>query len=83
MPKLRSLSGKEVIRIFLRFGFEIASQRGSHVKLRRFLPDGTKQTLTIPLHEDLDRGTIRAIFRQALRYIPEEELRPHFYGYYS
>jgi len=80
MPKLRSLSGKEVIRILLRFGFEIASQRGSHVKLRRFLPDGTKQTLTIPLHEDLDRGTIRAIFRQALRYIPEEELKPHFYG---
>jgi len=80
MPKLRSLNGKEVVRIFSQFGFEIASQRGSHVKLRRVLPDGTKQTLTIPMHEELDKGTIRAIFRQALRYIPEEELRPHFYG---
>jgi len=27
----------------------------------------------------LDKGTLKAIFRQALRYIPEEELRPYFY----
>jgi len=53
---------------------------GRHVKLRRILSDGTKQTLTIPLHEELDRGTLRAIYRQALRYIPEEKLKPHFYG---
>jgi len=59
---------------------ESFSQRGSHVKLRRVLLDGTKQTLTIPLHEELDKGTLRAIFRQALRYIPEEEVKPYFYG---
>ncbi|RKY57587.1 MAG: type II toxin-antitoxin system HicA family toxin [Candidatus Latescibacterota bacterium] len=80
MPKLKILSGREVVGIFSHFGFEVVSQRGSHVKLRRTLPDGTKQSLTIPLHEELDRGTLRAIFRQALRYIPEEELRPYFYG---
>ena len=80
MSKLKTLSGGEVIRILSRFGFGVVSQKGSHVKLRRVLSDGTKQTLTIPLHEELDRGTLRAIFRQALRYIPEEELRPHFYG---
>jgi hypothetical protein len=28
----------------------------------------------------VDKGTLRAIFRQALRYITEAELRPHFYG---
>lgn len=79
MPRLKNLSGREVIAIFSRFGFRILSQRGSHVKLRRILPDGEKQTLTIPLHQELDRGTLRAIFRQALRYVPEEELRPYFY----
>ncbi|MCK4475113.1 MAG: type II toxin-antitoxin system HicA family toxin [Methanophagales archaeon] len=47
--------------------------------MRRFLPGATKQTLTVPMHEELDKGTVRAIFRQALRYIPEEELKPHFY----
>jgi len=80
MPKLKTLSGREVVKILSRFGFKVVSQRGSHVKMRRILLDGTKQTLTIPLHEELDKGTLRAIFRQALRYIPEEDLKPHFYG---
>jgi len=80
MPRLKTLSGRDVVKILSRFGFKVVSQRGSHVKLRRILSDGTKQTLTIPLHEEMDMGTLRAIFRQALRYIPEEELKPHFYG---
>lgn len=79
MPKLRVLSGKEVVKILSKFGFEVVSQKGSHVKLRRVLPDGTKQTLTVPLHDELDKGTLKAIIRQASRYIPEEELRPYFY----
>jgi len=79
MSKLRILSGEEIVKIFSRFGFKIVSQKGSHVKLRRILKDGTKQTLTIPLHKELDKGTTKAIFRQALRYIPEEKLKPHFY----
>jgi predicted RNA binding protein YcfA (HicA-like mRNA interferase family) len=80
MPKLKSLGGEDVIRIFSELGFEIASQRGSHAKLRRVLSNGTKQTLTIPQHKELDKGTLRAVFRQASRYIPEEQLRPHFYS---
>ncbi|MCX8184055.1 MAG: type II toxin-antitoxin system HicA family toxin [Crenarchaeota archaeon] len=79
MPRLKILGGKDVVKILSRFGFTIISQRGSHVKLRRILPDGTKQSLTIPLHEELDKGTLKAIYRQALRFIPEEELKPHFY----
>jgi len=79
MPKLRSLSGEDVVRIFSQFGFEIVSQKGSHVKLRRILSNGTKETLTIPFHKELDKGTLRAIFRQTLRYLPEEQLKPYFY----
>jgi predicted RNA binding protein YcfA (HicA-like mRNA interferase family) len=80
MPKLKRLSGLDVVRIFEALGFEQISQRGSHVKLRRILPDGTKQTLTIPAHPELDKGTLKAIYRQAMRYIPESELQPHFYS---
>jgi len=79
MPKLRRLSGAEVIRIFEHFGFVIHAQRGSHVKLRRIGILGEKQTLTVPLHTELDTGTLRAIFRQATQYITENELRPYFY----
>lgn len=80
MPRLRRLSGAEVVSILARFGFKIHSQRGSHVKLRRELPDGTVQALTIPAHPELDTGTCRAILRQASRFVPEENLRPQFYS---
>lgn len=56
MPKLRRLSGKEVIGILGRFGFSAVTQRGSHVKLRRFAA-GAMQILTVPAHPELDLGT--------------------------
>jgi predicted RNA binding protein YcfA (HicA-like mRNA interferase family) len=78
MPKLRTLSGDDLVAIFKRFGFTKFSQRGSHVKLLRKTQQG-RQTLTIVLHREVDRGTLRAIFRQALRFIPETELSPYFF----
>ena len=80
MPRLRRLSGADVVQILAGFGFVVHTQVGSHVKLRRIGPRGEKQTLTIPLHKELDTGTLRAIIRQASHYMPEDELRPHFYA---
>ena len=77
MPKLRRISGATLVLIFGRFGFEVVASRGSHAKLRRYV--GTvKQTITVPLHDELDTGTLRAILRQASACIPESELLPHF-----
>lgn len=80
MPSLRRLSGREVIRIFESFGFEVISQQGSHVKLRRETGDFGRQTLVVPNHPEIDTGTLRSIMRQAGRYISEAELRDHFYA---
>lgn len=79
MPKLRRLSGDEVITILGQFGFQVHAQRGSHVKLRRVVSAGERQTLTLPRHRELDRGTLRAILRQASRFVPGEQLSPYFY----
>ena len=78
MLKLRVLSGREVIVIFLRLGFLEVSQKGSHVKLRRTV-DGVRQTLTIPDHKEIARFTLHEIYRQALPYISEKELRKEFF----
>ena len=78
MPKLRRLAGRDVLTILHGFGFQESSQRGSHVKLVREV-EGARQVLTVPLHTELDPGTLRAIFRQAGRFIAEQDLRPHFY----
>lgn len=79
MPKLKNLSGADVVAIFESFGFAVSAQRGSHVKLKR--KNGmANQTLTVPLHKEMDKGTLKAIYNQASRYIQENDLHPHFYS---
>jgi predicted RNA binding protein YcfA (HicA-like mRNA interferase family) len=79
MTRLRTLSARDVLRALGSFGFEVVSMRGSHAKVRRVLASGERQTLTVPLHNSLDPGTLRAIFRQAMRYVPEADLRAWFF----
>jgi len=79
MPKLRLLSGEDVIAILKSFGFVVAGQKGSHVKMKR-VTDDDAQTLTIPNHRELDKGTIKAIFNQMSKYISTSELKKHFYA---
>ena len=79
-PRLKRLSARDVLAALKAFGFEVVATRGSHAKLRRVTDHDQTQTLTLPLHKDLDPGTIRAIYRQATRFIPEVALRPWFYG---
>ena len=59
MPKLKPLSGEDLLRIFAGFGFIKVSQRGSHIKLRRQVTGRSRQILTIPLHREVDKGTLR------------------------
>jgi predicted RNA binding protein YcfA (HicA-like mRNA interferase family) len=80
MPRLRRLSARQILRVLQASGFSIVSVRGSHAKLRRETEGRPPQILTVPLHRELAPGTVQAIYRQALRFIPEEELRPHFFG---
>lgn len=62
MPRLRRLSGAELVRIFRRFGFAVHSQRGSHIKMRRVGPEGAAETLTIPAHQEVKIGTSTRFF---------------------
>ena len=81
MPgRLKVLSGAEVVRVFEGLGFQVVRQSGSHVKLRRVGPSGRQETLHVPLHAQLKRGTLRAIVRQASEFVSIDELRPHFFG---
>jgi len=79
-PRLRRLSAREILAALKHFGFEVVATRGRHAKLRRTTTRGDQQTLTVPVHKDLDVGTIQAIYRQATRFIPEADLRTWFYS---
>ena len=62
MSRLPVVSGAECIKALGKVGFSVYRQRGSHIVLVRKSPSA--QT-TIPNHKELDRGTLRAIIRQA------------------
>lgn len=62
MPKL--YSAKEAISAFRRAGFEIVSQRGSHLKMRG-IRDGKIQTVIIPNYKEIPQGTFSSILNQA------------------
>ncbi|MDR3489297.1 MAG: type II toxin-antitoxin system HicA family toxin [Bradyrhizobium sp.] len=72
------LSGAEVTAILGKFGFIVVGHAGSHAKLRRITPYGP-QMLIVPIHKEIPRGTLRGIFGQATRFIPQADLHPHFY----
>ncbi len=78
MARLRRQSGTEVVRALRRVGFEVMATRGSHAKLQRKTV-GRTQTLTVPFHDELALGTLQAIYRQALKFVCERDLRPLFY----
>lgn len=80
MARLRRLTSRAVLRILRGFGFEIVSIRGSHAKLVRVTASGQRQVLTVPVHAELQVGTIRAIYRQASRFIDSAELQRKFYS---
>ena len=58
MPKLKRLSGCDVLAIFVEFGFESFSQRGSHIKLPRTL----RSTRERP-QRSTDRPSVRSCER--------------------
>ena len=59
--RLPIISGQQAIKVFVKQGYLVQRQRGSHVML---VKEGTGR-LTVPLHTELDRGTLRALIRAA------------------
>ncbi|MFH0713791.1 MAG: type II toxin-antitoxin system HicA family toxin [Candidatus Micrarchaeota archaeon] len=64
MPKLPPLSGKEVIKALSKVDFQPARQKGSHVILVKKTND-VKLAVVVPLHNEIDIGTLLEIIRQA------------------
>ncbi|MFT5370207.1 MAG: putative RNA binding protein YcfA (HicA-like mRNA interferase family) [Candidatus Latescibacterota bacterium] len=62
MNKLPAVSGRACVQALLKVGFVVKRQKGSHIILRR---DDPFSQVVVPDHRVLDRGTLRAILRQA------------------
>jgi len=73
--RLPQISGKELIKVFSKFGFIVVRQRGSHVRLER-RTEFKIIKLTIPLHPKLKKGTLSRIIKDS--GINEERLDKFF-----
>lgn len=59
-------SGGEVVKALTKHRFQIVGRTGSHVKLQ-FINKDTDEVrkVTVPLHDEIDPGTLRSIADQA------------------
>ena len=62
MKQLPRMSGQECVKALGKADFYFKRQHGSHIILRR---DNPFAQLVVPNHRELDKGTLRAIIRQA------------------
>jgi len=62
MPPLPVLSGKQVVNIFEKFGWEKAGQKSSHIIM---VKEGYMATLSIPNHKEVAKGILRSLIRCA------------------
>lgn len=61
MSLLRSVSGKEAIRAFIKAGGVVRRGKGDHVNIK--MPNG--QLITIPISGDLKIGLLKSAIRKA------------------
>jgi predicted RNA binding protein YcfA (HicA-like mRNA interferase family) len=63
LQKRPVISGEKLLKVLVRLGYEIIRQRGSHVRLRKLTAAGD-HNITVPLHNELAKGTLKDILSQ-------------------
>jgi predicted RNA binding protein YcfA (HicA-like mRNA interferase family) len=56
------VSGKQLVRVLGRFGWEVQRQTGSHIILHKI---GSAFTLAVPNHKTVSKGTLRSLLKDA------------------
>ena len=62
MSRLPQVSGRDVVRVLRKIGYEQDHMRGSHIVMRQIEPPHRR--VTVPDHNPVAKGTLRAIIRQ-------------------
>ena len=64
MTELPVLNFKDVIKALEKDGFRFISQKGSHIKFKKKI-NSRELIVIVPRHNEIKRGTLKAILRQA------------------
>jgi predicted RNA binding protein YcfA (HicA-like mRNA interferase family) len=64
MVKLPLLPAREIVKALQKVGFDVVSQKGSHMKLKK-KTDTEMRIVIVPNHPEVLVGTLASILRQA------------------
>jgi len=64
LTRLPVISGKDLAKALKKAGFVPVRQKGSHLRLKKTISEETIN-ITVPLHDVVSRGTLRAIIKDA------------------
>jgi predicted RNA binding protein YcfA (HicA-like mRNA interferase family) len=73
MSGLPIISGKNLVNLLEKHGFEIVRIKGSHHRMKH--PDGRITTIPVHKNEDLPKGLMRKIIREDLDMDIEEFIK--------
>jgi len=69
MPKVpRDITGRELCELLGKYGYKIARQAGSHIRLTSSFM-GHKHSATIPGHNPINIGTMNKILHNVAEYL--------------
>ena len=63
MSKIPQVSGRQVVKILSKIGYEKDRQKGSHIVLRQSIYPHRR--IVVPDHKEIAKGTLRKIIKQA------------------
>ena len=61
--KMPVVSGKQLIKVLHKLGYNVVKQRGSHIKLKKDTIAGT-HSITVPEHNEIAKGTLNDILNK-------------------
>jgi len=67
----RDISGKELAKLLIRYGYSVTRQTGSHLRLTTQV--GGEHHLTIPAHSSLRLGTLSAILSEVALHLKRDK----------
>ncbi|MBO0931098.1 type II toxin-antitoxin system HicA family toxin [Fibrella aquatilis] len=80
MKTPRDVSGKDLIKLLKRFGYEVVSQNGSHIKVTT--EQNGQHHIAVPNHDPIKIGTLNGILSEVARHfgLAKDEVAQTLFG---
>jgi len=64
----RDVSGKDLVKVLSKYGYEVVRQNGSHIRMSITTNDGVR-SITVPNHDAIRLGTLMSIINEVSAHL--------------